>query len=165
MPRFEIPGSGAQFQFTKNSHYKLIYYNFCPVLCIGVVLTAIFLPSQRDGIAEKLARLPRGSQGQKSAVLKIVVDAARNQGATAKVVKIVIVNPLGVAAVALPPTVQVSQLFLLLGVDTQHRDGAGMGLASQGVDRAELLVALVWVDLAGDELFAQRTATITSPLQ
>jgi len=40
-----------------------------------------------------------------------------------------------------------------------------MGLASQGVDRAELLVALVWVDVAGDELFARRTATITSPIQ
>ena len=44
---------------------------------------------------------------------------------------------------------QVAQPLFLLGIDTQHRYAAGTGLAVQGSDQPELLVAFMWIDATG----------------
>jgi hypothetical protein len=88
-----------------------------------------------------------------------------HQQGVGEVAEVVVVDALNRRAVALTETMQMPEQFLFLGVDAQHRIAVRMGLAAQRVDVAELLVALLWIDVTGDELLAQGPAAIAGPLQ
>ncbi len=72
---------------------------------------------------------------------------------------------LSIRAIALPKAMQMPEQLLLLGIHTQDRIAVGPCLAPQGVDVAELLVALLRIHLPGDEFLAQRAAAIAGLLQ
>ena len=58
-----------------------------------------------------------------------------------------------------------TQPLFLLGIDTQHRYAAGTGLAAQGGDQPELLVAFMRIDVTANQRLAQGTTPIAGPRQ
>jgi hypothetical protein len=132
---------------------------------VRIMRGAVLFPRQRNGIANEGAGLAGGAQGDAAGLLVVVIDPLGHQAAGGEVAIIVVVNRLHRRAVALPAPMQVAERLLLLRVNTQHGDALGPGLPAQGVDVTKLLVALRWIDRAGDQLLAEGAAPIAGPLQ
>ncbi len=130
-----------------------------------VHLTEGDLPGQRDGIADEGTGFARSAQRDETDVGDDVVDAVSKQNAVGEVAEVMVEDRLRIAAVALTGPVQGAERFLLLGVDTQHRDAALVRQATQGGNVAELLVTLPGVDAAGDQFLAQRPAAKAGAIQ
>jgi hypothetical protein len=89
----------------------------------------------------------------------------RHQQTFGKMAKIVVVDVLDIGAVTLAGAMQVAEQLLFLRVDAQHGVAGREGLAAQRIDVAELAIARERIDVAGDELLAQRAASIPGLLQ
>ena len=101
------------------------------------------------------AGVVRGPQGDEAVVGNHVVDAVRHEHPTGQMAIVVVMDALRGGAVALSAPVQGSQQFLFLGVDAQYRRATLACAAAQFGDVAKLLVTLLGIDVAGDQLLTQ----------
>jgi hypothetical protein len=104
--------------------------------------------SQASAIASqtKALGLVGGAQGQEAGVVKVVVDPVGDQHALGQVAVIVIVDALNVAALARTRAGEGPEPLLFLGVDTEHRDAAGVCRPAHRIDVVELRVARGRID-------------------
>jgi hypothetical protein len=86
---------------------------------------------------------------------KVIIDTMRNHPSGRQVLEVVIINVLNVRAITTTPTMQMTKVLFLLGVDAKVGNPTAPRQVPQRVDLAKLIVTFPRVAVAGYQFFAQ----------